>query len=632
MVRGREGMSASRQAGDAGHKIQDVLDDAFATILQDGVGQFDRLFLELNSKFDAMQGEIVGMKQHIADLEDERDSVLQKHGALEKLIDDKIAEVEWRADQKIEAHMNGVNEQKQRELCKRVLHRLRMKWVYLTFNSWKGEWADVRAEKMAIQTAAMKFFRTSMVYAFNTWRAHTVGERDKKAKMSMEENYKRINQIEEAMGLEVEQRFHEFAQVNTVLKQLELLIDSRDQAEAKRRHAEIDRKLRRTMMMMKMGALSRCFAAWTGCAQEAKEKEQLLNKVRNMMTKKGITLCFGAWKKWTELELKRRRDISDSATAATNFEKIVELEKTVEANKVNLESLVATTAEDVQKALMAGMTLAEAKQKEDMAKKHCQNVIMRLLQKCLVQTFDMWKTQWVEKRDLERKLKKAVALFSKMPMVRCFRAWQIEWRSKHKDRVGASVQANFERLGELEKALQSETEQRHFEAEQVSKVLTHLETVFGTTCESLHEKQQKHMKSLRESGMRSIMFRMQSNLLGQTFQGFRLGVEAFRKEKVEKAREKNVMEKMFFLMNGNKKGQAFMTWKQAVARAKNADAMQTIYSLKDLSTKVDKHDRMFITFAKTFRLIPENVSEMMQGQSPQSKGGGVEEGTPPRGA
>ena len=91
------------------------------------------------------------------------------------------------------------------------------------------------------------------------------------------------------------------------------------------------------------------------------------------------------------------------------------------------------------------------------------------------------------------------------------------------------------------------------------------------------------------------------------------------------------MEKMLFLLNGNKKGQAFMTWKQAVERIKNADAMQTIYSLKDLSTKVDKHDSMFITFAKTFRLIPENVSEMMQGQSPH-KGGGVEEGTPPRGA
>jgi hypothetical protein len=42
---------------------------------------------------------------------------------------------------------------------------------------------------------------------------------------------------------------------------------------------------------------------------------------------------------------------------------------------------------------------------------------------------------------------------------------------------------------------------------------------------------------------------------------------------------------------------------------------------------------MFITFAKTFRLIPENVSEMMQAQSPKSKGaGGAEEGVPPRGA
>jgi aspartate/glutamate racemase len=112
-----------------------------------------------------------------------------------------------------------------------------------------------------------------------------------------------------------------------------------------------------------------------------------------------------------------------------------------------------------------------------------------------------------------------------------------------------------------------------------------------------------------------------------------LGIEGFRKEKMEKAREKNVMEKMFFLMNGNKKGSAFMTWKQAVERAKNAEARQTIYNLTELSTKVDKHDRMFITFAKTFRLIPENVSEMMQAQSPKSKGaGGAEEGVPPRGA
>ena len=37
------------------------------------------------------------------------------------------------------------------------------------------------------------------------------------------------------MKLEVEQRFHEIGTVNTVLKQLEMLIESRDQAEAKRR-------------------------------------------------------------------------------------------------------------------------------------------------------------------------------------------------------------------------------------------------------------------------------------------------------------------------------------------------------------------------------------------------------------
>ena len=120
-----------------------------------------------------------------------------------------FAEVEWRADQKIEAHMNGVNEQKQREMCKRVLHRLRMKWVYLTFNSWKSVWAEVNAEKKAIHTAAMKFFRTSMVHAFNCWRALTVQRGKANLVVSTKANFERIGELEEAMKLEVEQRHHE---------------------------------------------------------------------------------------------------------------------------------------------------------------------------------------------------------------------------------------------------------------------------------------------------------------------------------------------------------------------------------------------------------------------------------------
>jgi hypothetical protein len=675
--------SASDRGQEAGNKIKDVLDDAFATILQDGVGQFDRLFLELNTKFETMQTEIVGMRQHIATLEDERekegqrrqaeiDQVVQaltgsvetlggKHSQLEQMVDQKIQEVEWRADQKIEARLNGVNEQKQRELAKRVMYRLRMKWVFLTFESWKGEWEAVHAEKKAIQTAAMKFFRTSMVYAFNTWRAHTVGEAKKKEVMSTQANFERIGRIEEAMKLEVEQRFHEIGTVNTVLKQLEMLIESRDQAEAKRRHADIDRKLRRTLVKITMGALSNCFDAWRAFYEEKKEQKTLLRKISNMMMKKGVTLCFGAWQKWAQLEVKERGDAAKIATASTNFEAITALAKTVEEHKVNLETLIDTKSEDLEtrfhiqldtklNALMEGMSMKEANEKEARALKHQRNVLMRMLQRCMVQAFDAWKGKWEEKKGLERKLKTAVALFSKLPMVKCFRAWQMEWRTQHGVKAVASVQANFERLGELETkekeleaALQAETEQRFYEAEQVSKVLQHLEKVFGTTFDTLNSKQEAHVEALKQSGLRAIMYRMSASSMGQAFEAWRLGIEAFKQEKIAQAREKNVMEKMVFMMNGNKKGQAFMSWKQEVARRKNEETHQRIYDLTTLSTKVDKHDKMFIQFAKTFRLIPENVSEMMQTGSPQSssKGGGgggggggrggVEEGTPPSG-
>jgi predicted phage-related endonuclease len=71
------------------------------------------------------------------------------------------------------------------------------------------------------------------------------------------------------------------SQVNVVLKQLEVLIDSQNQEAAKRRHHEIETKLRRTMMTLTMGALTNCFDAWREFYNERKSTKTLLTKVRS---------------------------------------------------------------------------------------------------------------------------------------------------------------------------------------------------------------------------------------------------------------------------------------------------------------------------------------------------------------
>ena len=138
------------------------------------------------------------------------------------------------------------------------------------------------------------------------------------------------SEIEEAMVLEVEQRHHEIAQVSTVLKQLEELIDSKNKAEADARHAEIERKIRRTVYKMKMGGVTSCFEGWRDVIAEQKRTDALLRKIVNSFRMKGVTMCFGAWKK--DWELKKDADAVGrrEADAAKNFDRIRQIEEKME--------------------------------------------------------------------------------------------------------------------------------------------------------------------------------------------------------------------------------------------------------------------------------------------------------------
>ena len=560
----------SAQSADAGAKIKDALDDAFAVILQDGVGQFDTMFHNLNFKFDSMQSEIVELRGQVDTLTRERnEEVAARHkdiGELTQIVTEQVEAVEWRVKGEIDAYKQGLTdaetqaaEAKAQAVGRKVIHRLKMKWVYMTFNNWAGLVEEKKEEERMIKQAANKFFRSAYQNCFVMWRNNTVGEKKARAEMSTKANYERIEKIEEAMGLEVEQRHHEIAQVNVVLKQLEVLIDSQNQEAAKRRHAEIEAKLRRTMMVLTMGALTTCFDGWKSFYTERKETKTLLTKIGNMMLKRGLTLCFGGWKKVWEVESGKRLKGAEEATSQTNFDKIAALEKTVEENKAHFDKLVVQKAEDNEvmfnmkldtklQALEAGLTDAAAKAKKDLAIKHAKRTVMKMLNRALVGTFEEWKSQWEEKRDLERKLKRAVALFANAPLVKCFRLWQQEWSSGRRKTNIASVEANFRRLGELEEkekdvqgALQAETEQRHYEAEQVKNVLQHLERMLGSSFDALNGKQEAHMEALKNSGMRAIMFRMKNNALGSAYQDWRLGMEAEKREKAQLARNKNVV-------------------------------------------------------------------------------------------
>ena len=194
------------------------------------------------------------------------------------------------------------------------------------------------------------------------------------------------------MVLEVEQRHHEIAQVSTVLKQLEELIDSKNKAEADARHAEIERKIRRTVYKMKMGGVASCFEGWRDVFAEKKRTDALLRKIVNSFRMKGVTMCFGAWKK--DWELKKDADAVGrrEADAAKNFDRIRQIEEKMEMQDEAMHAILEEKVLDLEaksemrlemrlEAMKKGLDEKEEREQEAKALAMARKIMTRMLQR-----------------------------------------------------------------------------------------------------------------------------------------------------------------------------------------------------------------------------------------------------------
>ena len=395
------------QARALASNIETAMDDAFNQVLADGIGKYDEMFRSLNARLTAVEAENEQLKrerdaeatQRHTEVDAIRKAMDGRHGVLEQ----KMEEVEWRVQQKLEAKMQALQQgltdaqadaqaQKQKDLCRRVVFRMQMQAVAAAFGAFKQVWEEKRAKKAAMRKAASMMFRSTMTKCFVAWRNDAVGERKQQAAKSMEANYKRIGEIEEAMVLEVEQRHHEIAQVSTVLKQLEELIDSKNKAEADARHAEIERKIRRTVYKMKMGGVASCFEGWREVFAEKKRTDALLRKIVNSFRMKGVTMCFGAWKK--DWELKKDADIVDrrEADAAKNFDRIRQIEEKMEMQDEAMHAILEEKVLDLEaksemrlemrlEAMKKGLDEKEEREQEAKALAMARKIMTRMLQR-----------------------------------------------------------------------------------------------------------------------------------------------------------------------------------------------------------------------------------------------------------
>jgi hypothetical protein len=116
-----------------------------------------------------------------------------------------------------------------------------------------------------------------------------------------------VKQTDEVLQEERQQRHSEVAQINSVLKALELLCETQDTKYAAQRKAGIVSQLRKSVFHMMHRQRARAFESWCSHSQGLKRARNLLAKGLGKWRNRNLAVSFGPWLTMWRNEMEQRR-------------------------------------------------------------------------------------------------------------------------------------------------------------------------------------------------------------------------------------------------------------------------------------------------------------------------------------
>ena len=441
--------STSRVSTNLAEGLENLLEAAVDGPLQRAFGDVERRFAQFDERVSVLETENELLKRMLngMPLAEQMQKLEEENGQLRADMEKEVRQ-RHRETEEINTVLRQVslfveslenhNARSRRHVVDSTMRGMvwRMQAAVLgtAWNEWKSRHQHTVRVKHLVVKALHSFEHHQITAAFYTWQSWTRVQAKEKLRANQGVGQAFLD-LKQQMETEVAQRHYEVEQINTVMKQLALVVESSDTRSSRERAHHIQSNMTKIVYRIANQQLAVAWSGWHENWLTARRRHNALARTAATWLHKTLVKCFNS----LAAHVKLMRSQKHKSTVEVLATEIVEVRELARRTTDGIEDLIRDSVTH-----MYYMTAESQRQAE--IQRTLQKVYVRLTKKAFAAAFEEWKKRHRHKKRLANLRLKAAARFFNYLLAMCFQPWAASARQQTKNRHEATVMSNFEQL------------------------------------------------------------------------------------------------------------------------------------------------------------------------------------------
>ena len=441
--------STSRVSSQLASGLEHLLEAAVDGPLQRAFGDIERRFGQLDERVGELERENELLKrmlnglplaEELAKLEEENarlradmeKEVRQRHRETEE-INTVLRQVSLFVES-LDNHNARARRHVVDSTMRGMIWRMQSATLAHAWNEWKSRHEHKVRVKHLVVKALNNYLHHATASVFYTWQSWTRVQSKEKMRANQGVGQAFLD-LKQQMETEVAQRHYEVEQINTVMKQLALVVESSDTRSSRQRAHHIKSNMTKIVFRISNQTLAVAWSAWHDKWLTARRRHNALARTMAKWTHTTMVKCFDA----LSAHVKSMRSQKHMGTVQALETEVAEVREMARRTTDGIEDLIRDSVTHMY------YTTAES-QRQSEIQRTLQKVYVRMTMQTLASAFYEWNMRYRHEKRLANMKLKAAARFFNYLLAMCFQPWAAAARQNTKNRHEATVMSNFEQL------------------------------------------------------------------------------------------------------------------------------------------------------------------------------------------
>jgi hypothetical protein len=391
-------------------------------------------------------------------------------------------------------------------------------------------------------------------------------------------------QLRADMEKEVRQRHRETEEINTVLRDVSLYVESVDSHNARVRRHNVEATMRSTVYRLRNEALASCWNEWKSRHLWKVRKQRMMAKAIASFRQHNVSVAFFTWQSWTRMQVTGSLRANQGVGQA--FKDLKQQMETEVAQRHYEVEQINVVLKQLALVVEAGDSTRN-RQRAHHIKSNLTKILFRMANQRLAVAWSAWYLEWFRKKRTRNLLAKSMSTWTHSTLVRCFNSLAAHVKKIHAGKHMSTMESLETEIVEVREMARRTTDGIE-------------DLIRDSVLHMYYETSEAHRQAEIQRTLQKVFVRMTLSLLASAF-------DQWKDEYLHARRMRNLSSKAAARFINILVAKCFQPW-AAMARQtyKNKHEATVISNFEQLDQCSKRIDDIHQTLARIFTTDPKS--------------------------